>query len=373
MPGYELVYSYPVETTLEEADLRQAQEVWPEMFDQATKTIDINEFYITPAKGEPLEAPLKALQRAAKRGVKIRFILEKKFERNSWEGIARLKTIPNLELRILEWSQVNGEGIIHAKYFVVDSTRAYVGSQNFDWRSLKHIHELGLSVSEPEVVTHVQSVFNHDWAIAGTTTPAVPDNEVPPLFDRSLRSYLVASPWRFNPPGVGDSEAELTRLMGEAQQEIRIQLLDFTPLSYGKPRRFYASIDNAVRDAAVRGVKVKLLVSHWNTDDPGIHHLQSLAVLPRVEIRIITIPEAAQGPIPFARVAHSKYMVVDGKTLWLGTSNWAGSYLNFSRNLEIVVKDEALAARVGRVHAHLWDSSYTTPIEILKDYPKPRR
>ena len=46
VPGYELVYSYPVETTLEEPDLRQAKDVWPEMFDAARNTIDVNEFYV---------------------------------------------------------------------------------------------------------------------------------------------------------------------------------------------------------------------------------------------------------------------------------------------------------------------------------------
>jgi len=96
VPGYELVYSYPVETTLEEPDLRRAQDVWPEMFDAAKESIDIEQFYIVPSTGEPLEASLQALERAAKRGVKIRFLLEKKFEKNSLDGIARLKSIPGL-------------------------------------------------------------------------------------------------------------------------------------------------------------------------------------------------------------------------------------------------------------------------------------
>ena len=68
VPGFELVYSYPVETSLDEPDLRLAQDVWPEMFDAAQRTIDIEQFYATPAAGEPLEASLLALERAATRG-----------------------------------------------------------------------------------------------------------------------------------------------------------------------------------------------------------------------------------------------------------------------------------------------------------------
>lgn len=371
VPGFELVYSYPVETSLEEPDLRLAQDAWPAMFDSAAKTIDIEQFYVTPSTGEPLEQSLQALERAAKRGVKIRVILEKKFEKNSLDGIARLKAIPGLDLRILEWGKVQGEGIIHAKFFIVDSSQAYVGSQNFDWRALKHIHETGLRVTDASVAKSVQSVFDHDWGYVTRSDDF--EEKKPTASDRSARAYLVASPWRKNPAGVGDSQAELVSLIAEATATIAIQLLDYNPTAYGRPKHFYAPIDNALRDAAVRGVKVKLLVSHWSTDQPAIDHLKSLSLIPGIEVRIITVPEAKSGPIPFARTAHSKYMVADGKVAWIGTSNWAGGYLDQSRNLEIVVKDEALAARAAKMHAHLWDSPYTLPIEVQKTYSKPRR
>jgi phosphatidylserine/phosphatidylglycerophosphate/cardiolipin synthase-like enzyme len=373
VPGYELVYSYPVETSLEEADLRLAQDVWPAMFDAAKTSIDLEQFYVTPSAGEPLEASLQALERAAKRGVKIRVILEKKFERNSIEGIARLKAIPGLDLRILEWSKVNGDGIIHAKFFVVDSTQAFVGSQNFDWRALKHIHELGLRITDPVVVKSVQRVFEHDWALTDDPGSLTLDEQRESSADRAGRAYLVASPWRRNPNGVGDSQSELVALIGEAKKEIAVQLLDYNPTTYGRPKRFYPAIDNALRDAAVRGVKVKLLVSHWSTDAEAVAHLKSLSLIPGIEVRVVTVPAARQGPIPYSRTVHSKYMVTDGKTTWIGTSNWAGGYLDSSRNLELVVKDEALASRVALIHAHLWDSPYSAPIDVRRTYSKPRR
>ena len=372
VPGYELVYSYPVETSLDEPDLRLAQDVWPEMFDRARRTIDLEEFYASPKAGEPLEASLQALERAGKRGVKIRVLLEKKFEKQSQEGIERLKAIPGLELRLIDWARIEGLGIVHAKYFVVDSTQAYMGSQNFDWRSLKHIHELGLRVSDSAVVSGLKGVFDRDWLLAASSAPAVSDNASPPSFDRSRSSYLVASPWRLNPPGIGDSEAELVRLIGEAQHELRIQLQDYGPYTWERPHRYYGVIDSALRDAALRGVHVMMLVADWDTTEPAVHYLQSLAVLPNVEVRIISIPQAKEGPIPFARVAHSKYMVADGRTLWLGTSNWMAGYLTRYRDVEAVVHDPDLAGRVRKIHEHVWTSSYAAPIDVLKKYPTPR-
>lgn len=163
------------------------------------------------------------------------------------------------------------------------------------------------------------------------------------------------------------------RLIGEAKRDLLIQVMEYSPLTFSPPWRLYSPIDDALRDAATRGVKVKLLVSHWSTEEPGVRYLQSLSLLPNVEIRVITVPEAASGPIPYARVAHSKYMVVDGETLWLGTSNWTGGYLDDSRNLEIVVRDPILAGRAAAVQRHLWDSPYASPLDPLKTYPSPRR
>ncbi|MCX5795858.1 MAG: phospholipase D-like domain-containing protein [Elusimicrobia bacterium] len=378
VPGFELVYSYPVETTLERPELRRAAEVWPEAIAAARKTIDIAQFYVAVStKPEPIDAVFSALAAAGARGVKIRFLVQKSGATTP-EGLDRLKAIPNLELRVIEWAKVNpaGSGIIHAKYMVFDGKTGYVGSQNFDWRSLKHIHEMGLLVSDESIVKGMRAIFEQDWkaqALAAAGKPVTPLAKKPQPAATDRRAYLVASPWSFDPPGVGDSQTELPRLIGTAQNEIAVTLLDYEPLSFSRPRRFYPPIDNALRDAAVRGVKVKLLVSHWNMEKPGIDHLKSLSLLPNVEIRIITIPEAAEGTIPFSRTVHSKFMTVDGKTLWLGTSNWSGGYLDDSRNLEVVVKDEALAKEAAAVHDQLWTSSYTEALDIGKDYPKPRK
>ncbi|MBI5201070.1 MAG: phospholipase [Elusimicrobia bacterium] len=374
VPGFELVYTEPVETTLQNADLRAPHVVWPEMIDAAKRSVDVSQFYVTPKAGGRLDATLAALERAAKRGVKVRVIAEKKMAKASEEGFAALGKIEGLELRIMDFSKIGG-GITHAKYFVVDSTAAYLGSQNFDWRSLTHIHELGLRTTEPSIVAGLAAIFAHDWDAAAkvekgeTVEPLRKERGLPP---EGARAYLVASPWKWDPEGVADSEAELARLLGSAKESAVVQLLDYNPLSFGT-RRFYAPIDNAIRLAATRGVKVRLMVSHWNTEEPAIDHLKSLSLIPNVEIRIVTLPPSKDGYIPYSRVIHSKYLVVDGKTLWLGTSNWAGGYLDDSRNVEAVVYDEALAKRVSAIHDQLWTSSYAAPVDVAKAYPKPKK
>ncbi|MBB4815240.1 MULTISPECIES: phospholipase D-like domain-containing protein [Pseudomonas] len=374
IPGFELVHTVPVDTALGTADLRQPGPVWIELFDGAKNTIDIGQFYAADHPGSVMDKVIDHLEAAGKRGVKIRFLMEEKgIKLSEGSTLERLRAIPNLTFRVMPYGQVSG-GIIHAKYMIVDARQAFVGSQNFDWRSLEHIHETGLRISDATVVGQVQAIFDQDWqaqqALAEHRPVPLPATGQAPV---RTGNYLVASPQRYNPPGVGDSQLELPRLLAEAKKEVRVQLLDYAPLSYGpdNTRPYYAVIDNAVRAAAARGVSIKLMVSNWNTDKLELPYLKSLAVLPNVQIKIVTLPEAKQGFIPYARVIHSKTMEIDGQLAWVGTSNWLGGYLDNSRNLEVVMRSETMAKRVGDLHRQLWDGPYARALNVTDEYPAP--
>jgi phosphatidylserine/phosphatidylglycerophosphate/cardiolipin synthase-like enzyme len=383
IPGFELVLTTPVETSLANPDVRDAVTVWCELFDNARQDIAIGQFYAVGKAGAPFEKVIERLEAAGRRGVKIRFLLDKKgVNLSDAATLDRLRAIPNLELRILDYSQITGNGIIHAKYALVDGKVAFVGSQNFDWRSFTHIHETGLRIDEPTVVGQVKAIFEQDWAAQGTLAHGA---KVAPLQAKAAAAavqpelarpaYLLASPAAYNPPGVRDSETGLPALLADAKEEVRIQLLDYAPLSYGPngTRPYYAVIDNAVRAAANRGVKIKLMVSNWNLEAPALPYLKSLAVLPNVEIRVVTLPRASTGFIPFARVIHSKTMTIDGKLAWVGTSNWAGGYFDLSRNLEVVMRNEAMARRLTALHEQTWSSPYAQKLDINRDYQKPSK
>ncbi|MCC7684546.1 phospholipase D-like domain-containing protein [Janthinobacterium sp. FW305-128] len=379
IPGFELVHTSPVETSLTNPDLREPVAVWSELFDSAKKEIVIAQFYAVSKPGTAFEKVLASLTAAGQRGVKIRFLLDQKGVGLSEAAtIARIKAIPNLDLRLIDFNKITGNGIVHAKYLAVDGEVAYIGSQNFDWRSFEHIHETGLKITEPAMVGQVQAIFEQDWQAQALTSQGsratVLNSKVVPA-NYAQNAFLLASPNAYNPAGVGDSETGLPALLAEAKNEVRIQLLDYAPLSYGpnRTRPYYAVIDNAVRAAAQRGVKIKLMVSAWNTEAPAIAYLKSLALVPNVEIRIVTIPTASTGFIPFARVIHSKTMSIDGKLAWVGTSNWAGGYFDLSRNLEVVLRNDAMAQRIAALHEQTWSSAYAQPIDINKRYPKPAK
>lgn len=58
-------------------------------------------------------------------------------------------------------------------------------------------------------------------------------------------------------------------------------------------------------------------------------------------------------------------MTIDGTTAWVGTSNWSGGYFDNSRNLELVLNNASMAARVDALYSQLWNSRYAAPIRSI--------
>ena len=115
-------------------------------------------------------------------------------------------------------------------------------------------------------------------------------------------------------------------------------------------------------------MRVRLLVSDWagKPGSDGRTVLEELTRVPNVEVHVITIPPFSGGEVPFARVAHAKYMVVDGATparrAWVGTSNWEGDYFTKSRNVSILVEGGAAPVKLDRVFEDGWSGAYAKPL-----------
>jgi len=364
-PTTRLVQSIPVETDLADPALPFAKDVWLDMVRSAKVSVEAAEFYVTSRPGSALEPVLAELEKAGVRGVKVRFLLSSKMLDQDPASVARLRRIPGAEVRSFDLAGVS-KGILHAKYFVVDGREAFLGSQNFDWRALEHIHELGVRTSEPVIVSRLARLFAIDWVFAeGRKLPGFPPQ--PPMSARS-QVELVASPPFLTPKDIRPAIDALVELIDQAKQTVRVQLLTYSPIS-GQDR-FWPVLDNALRAAAVRGVKVKLLVSDWVLGGRALPHLKALTLIPNLEVKVATIPEAQEGHIPFSRVIHSKYLVVDEVHLALGTSNWEESYFTESRNLELLFRDSPLAREAARIHDRLWTSRYAFALDPTKAYEK---
>lgn len=364
-----LAVTIPVETTLGNCSVDSALNIWTEMIKESKETIDFGEFYITNENGKNLEKIIVELKKAGERGVKIRFLTDKKMIKNSKDSLEMLKEIKGLEISIFDWKNLTG-GVLHAKYFIVDNKKCFIGSQNFDWRSLTHIHETGVLINDENVSKCLSAIFESDWNFSNGVTSAY-DKLRSLSFENSDKYYLTGSPEKFLPKGVKFSLKTLIDLIDNSKKNITIQLLNYSTKIYGKKQKFDL-ISNSLKNAAKRGVKIKILVSDWNKKKPGIYDLFDLSKVDGIELKFITIPISKNGFIPYARVIHSKVMRVDDNICMIGTSNWAEGYFMSSRNFEFVVKDKDIANKLDCLFRGLWDSSYGDKIEDGKSYKVPK-
>lgn len=357
-----LVETAPIETTLDHPAIPDAFQVWPAMIDAAAQSLDIAEFYVSDAPGSRLGPVLDAVERAADRGVHVRLLVEQAFYGKYPESVNRLARHAGIEVRHFNLHATMG-GILHAKYFVVDRREAYVGSQNFDYRSLEHIQEMGVRVSSSALAAQLDDLFAADWDVAGgAPTSRYSAAWHGPVVDRAaggLGVTLGASPRGWLPDDAFWDMPELVRWIDAASRGVDVQLLTYKPaMRDGSP---FHDLDDALRRAAARGVRVRLLVSHWGAKDEGLAHLARDLRAPS-EVRILTIPPWSGGDIPFARVAHAKYAVVDGARAWVGTSNWEGDYFLKSRNVSVFVEGAAFASQLQGVFDDGWGGRYAAPL-----------
>ncbi|MCP5105752.1 MAG: phospholipase [bacterium] len=371
LKSIEVVTTVPVETTLEPQGTKNAADTWVEMVNNARKTLDFAEFYLSTKKGEPLEPVINAIIKAAERGVKVRFLVgtavNDDMETRTRDVLDRFKKHPNITTTIFNWKELNRGGL-HAKYFIVDRGEIFVGSQNFDWRALKHIHETGLRIKSRTFADALTRIFEADWNYNNGRKDAYKKlkTQTPVTFQK--KHFLVSSPANLNPPGVPGALKTLVRLIDSAQKKITIQLLSYHEGAW--PR--FTVISDVLKRAADRGVTVRMIVSDWNKRSPRVNDLKRLVQVPNIEIKFATIPRSSDGFIPYARVIHSKVMRVDDTISWVGTSNWARGYFYTSRNVEVVTRDKNTAETLDRLFGQLWKSPYTYAVDPTKEYKPPR-
>lgn len=372
----ELVESWPAGTTLDHPEIPDAADVWVEMIDDAVERIDFLEFYGASVPNGRLEPVIEAIERAAERGVHIRFVFDQHMLEDNAEVPARLEAIDGVEVRIYDFSE-RGGGVQHAKVFVVDGDQAFLGSQNFDWRSLEHNQELGVRVRAHAVVDALDALFQIDWALAGGAElqDVLPDDMPSFPATATFRGEEVRVTPRFSPrawlPDEGLWEwTQLREWIEGAQERIRLQVMGYHLRMHDDER--WLELDDALRAAAARGVTVELMVSNWETRPGRIEDLKALHDEPNVEVRIVTIPEAEQGFIPYARTIHAKYMTVDGRLGWLSTSNASGDYFLRSRNAGLFVEGAPFATALDGFFEDLWTSPYAEAVDLDRVYEPPR-
>ncbi|XP_064402849.1 5'-3' exonuclease PLD3-like isoform X2 [Halichondria panicea] len=341
---------------------------WMQLLGAATATVDIASYYwtlrghgnitdVTDKQGWMVYNELAGL---SKRGVKLRIV--QNFPSEVYPDLDTLDLTKEklADVQNINFTKLEGAGILHTKLWVADKKHFYVGSANMDWRSLTQVKELGLLGIDCECLAQdAQKLFNIYWYLSspGAVIPPTWSADYTAMFnmeDPASISINNTAPvdiyWASSPPSfcahqrTQDLDALLT-VINTADKFVYIAVMDYFPaVIYGRPKYFWPTFDDALRSAAYdRGVHVRVMGSYWNhTSKDMVRFLQSLSASNGtgpyqgiIETSLFIVPPLPDRSIPFTRVNH-KYMVSD-KAAYISTSNWSGDYFLYTGGVSCIV------------------------------------
>lgn len=365
-----LTESIPENVTFKDGSIKCPShfDSWKNLLNIAEESIDIGSFYwslrgndtgkVFPSSDQGQDIYDGFMKAGTERGIDIRIAVSKGKDPkkdDTWDLSAKGAA----DVRWLDFDRLEKSGVLHTKMWIVDKKHIYIGSANFDWRSLTQVKELGAVIYNCSCMAEdLQKIFDVYWYL-GNPDAKVPDHW-PSDFDTKFnmenpmevyynntysRSYLSSSPPDFCPDGrTGDIDAILD-VMDKAQKFINIAVMEYLPTTlYHKPRIYWPRIDDKMRSMSFdRKVHVRLMIGYWDhSPSDMMGFLRSLQALNStyeapLEVKLFKVPSTAQqAEIPFARVNHDKYMVTDN-TAYIGTSNWIGDYFISTGGVGLIV------------------------------------
>ena len=376
---FQIVESVPKETTMERSGLPRTQAVWLNMINNAKSTLDIGMFYFANKKGEAMEPVMDAIKNAAGRNVAVRILVDSAFYSGSEKSVDELAGIKNISIAKISFKNVGG-GVMHAKYMIADGRDLYSGSANMDWRALDHIHELGIRIKNKKLAKNFEAIFNYDWNNSDIGRNTIKENisfdEILNVYNElsiqtknygGVTLYPCFSPMGKMPEGFSNELDELVSIINNAKHSLHIQMYAYNT------RDEFTNIDNALRSAAERGVKIKIIFGNWAIRKGATEVIQNLSQVPNIEIKFSAIPEHSSGFIPYARVEHCKYFVADNNISWVSSANWERGYFYGSRNTTLVIDNNKVNKAIKKIFLSDWNSKYTEFVDANKTYESVKR
>jgi phospholipase D3/4 len=360
-------FSEPVQLNLvrTEAPGGNTESVWLDFINHAEHSIVIASFFFNSAPHSSMEKIVQALILAANRGVCVRILIDASMWRNS-ESSLQLLSHKNIEKRAIDFQAIAG-GVMHAKYMVVDERALFLGSQNFSWKAMAENHETGMAIKAPKLAQTVLQIFNLDWEHSRTPHSSLSQtaivssnfvNQTHPLNTKEGSVFLAASPKKGLPINVSFELPVLLQLIEGAQKEIEVDVYEYSDLAGRGRRARWTALDDALIGAAHRGVQVKIIVSEAMLNrKAGLKGLAALRDIPNLHIKMSYLPPLKGRKKTYARVDHSKFMLVDNNITWIGTGNWEKGYFYKSRDLALIIHNGIIHEELRGDFMRLWKGS----------------
>jgi phosphatidylserine/phosphatidylglycerophosphate/cardiolipin synthase-like enzyme len=328
-----------------------------ERISKARKSVYISAFSFSLAE-RTLRLPVRNLVRllAAKKkaGVDVKVIAGTRRKTDPTQPLQPLDVNNEVSLSILgavgvpvAFHQDARYGSSHRKYVLVDERYSLVGSHNLSPRALSEGNDDSVEVDDETTGKALARVFRGDWSAA---TPLPAADRVTVNAALLLRQSETQGHGKLGRPIDGCA----VELLFDRQyfREVLAALdtaatsIDIAMFYFGKSRSARAMTSQlaaALIKAHGRGVKVRLML---DVDQPGATYRSEQANTARLEqLRAAGIEVAFDDP---ATAMHSKLVVIDGETTFVGSHNWTEGSVSKYRELSVVVQSRKVAAAYGK-------------------------
>jgi phosphatidylserine/phosphatidylglycerophosphate/cardiolipin synthase-like enzyme len=228
-------------------------------------------------------------------GVDVRVLLDSDFN-GARDNASSYALLLASHVRV-EWAPSNQ--IFHAKYVVIDATRAYIGTGNLASNDYSSTRDFWVEDTTSSDVGAVAATFATDFAHGATAAHA--------------SRGLVWSP---------GSTAALVSLIGSARHTLLVENEEMDS----------ATIEQALDDASARGVSVKVVMTSSSDSTAALRDLASNGV----HVRVLGSRQV---------YIHAKVICADCEsgvgTVFIGSENFSTSSLSYNRELGLITKTPA--------------------------------
>jgi putative cardiolipin synthase len=378
--------------------------------DAAERTLDIQSYlWYGDSTGKLV---LSRLLAAAQRGVRVRLLIDDIDLNGLDFSLALLDSHPNLEVRIFNpfaaRSSVIGRAFeflgrgrhlnhrMHNKTYIADNVAAIVGGRNIGDHyfnvntkaNFRDLDVLAIGRVAREVSTSFDGYWNSAWAVPVKALVKDPPPEArvtrardalqqfadqldgyPYPYRRDLQATFArlgefdgrytwarATAFYDDPDKVGNPDARhmgsaLTSTLESAASDLLIESAYFIPLDRGVA---------TLADMTQRGVRIRVLTNSLASTDVMLAHVGYAKYRRRMldhgvllhEFRPDGSPSRSSGGPAFygsSRVSlHSKAIVVDRRTVYIGTANLDPRSLVWNTEIGLLVESSEFASRVAR-------------------------
>lgn len=320
------------------------------LVDSATKSIDIHQFNFFTEDGATLDFAKKLIAiKAAHPEIAIRVALESAKDGAKANGVAarNAATRKLFEGTGIETFPVHGvdgtEGVSHAKVIAVDGTKVLAGSTNLTNTSTQKNNEMNLLVTSPAFGCAVSSWLDQVIANPGVAHPSTTkDGAVTMLTDTSYFQTALDT-------------------VNGAKKSIDLEMYWVSDKGAKSPE-VQALVNALIAKAQAKpSIPVRVYLERNGNPmiSPGVTQ-QNLAIAKQ-----LTDAGVQVWFDPPNKISHAKYLVVDGSTTLVGSTNWATGDLDDCHQVNWLVKGKTTAKAMEAFFQQRIDTEGTPASQVL--------